>query len=118
MDEQTRIRAERNYRIGRLYYQEIVDSQGYPNGMAFWEDMTPSAKYHYALTGIGFLEAMVEDSVVSPLVEFGVEGSVWGKGHCAALMEYIEERAEPEKQELLERLKRFNVNRKDNDDNA
>lgn len=93
-------RAETNYRIGRLMYQAMTDAAGYPNGMAYWEEMKPTEKYWWCAIGLDFLDS-VESDLGIPVsragVDFGFEEkSRWGEGDCKALMEHIESVQETE----------------------
>lgn len=91
--------AKNNYKIGRLMYMATTDAAGYPNGMAYWPEMSDSEKYYYCCLGIDLLEK-VHDSLDGIVVQdesvFGLRKSRWGEGECKALMDYIESVREEE----------------------
>ena len=99
-------KAERNAKIGRQYYAVLNDAQGYPNGMQYWEEMSPNMKYIYTVTALSFLEVMDKNGVVKIQDEIGVKG-VFGEGDCAALMEYLVESSEEQLEEFNEKVRLF-----------
>lgn len=93
-----------NYELGRVLYHSIVDANGYPNGLPYWEEMEPAQKYHYCALAIDFLEK--SEPVVHVAAGYGFEERPeFGEGECKSLMDYIEERAPKEKEEFEKRLK-------------
>lgn len=102
--------AEINARIGRTYYQAMTDAAGYPNGMAYWPDLTSQDKYHYTCTGLGFLEMLVSMGTITINQPVGLgESPKWGEGECKELMDYFDANRAKEKQEFEERVAHINA---------
>lgn len=86
-----RLKAEVNYRLGRILYHSIVDAQGYPNGMPYWEEMKADDKYYYCLLAIDFMDKGLPE-VVNRCGTYGLGENVnYGEGGCKDLMDYINE---------------------------
>src|SRR5690606_11545962 len=81
-------KTERNARIGRLYYKALTDAAGYPNGMAYWEEMSANDKYHYTVTGLQFIGSLIDAGIVSASEEVGVNGR-WGEGDCDEMLKHF-----------------------------
>lgn len=96
-------KAERNARAGRLYYNALTDAAGYPNGMAYWGELSPSEKYFYTMTGLSFLAYMQAEGFVSLQQDVGVN-DVYGQGDCADLLRHFEETHAGDKEALDRRI--------------
>lgn len=92
-----------NAQAGRLLYGCIVDSKGYPNGMDFWEELSPGEKYTYAVIAVQFIEEAVRKGVIPSAGKVGIEGR-FGEGDCARLVSHFEETAEDDVRKLEERI--------------
>lgn len=58
-------KAELAYSLGRHYFHNIVDSQGYPNGMPYWPEMSVDEKYYYIIDALVFLENVKNAGLIS-----------------------------------------------------
>ena len=106
--------AEINAKIGRVYYQSLTDAAGYPNGMAYWEEMKPSDKYHYTVTALDFLRLAEKMEIIAPKKPYGIEPTdinevaKFGEGECKELMDHFVSTQEADLASFNERLARFN----------
>lgn len=103
-------RVETNYRLGRLFYMMMTDAAGYPNGMAYWEEMSAQDKYYYCMNAVDFLRKVERDMEISigtadgGNFDYGVGDSMYGQGDCKALMDYIESVQEKEMKDFETRI--------------
>ena len=98
-------KAETNREIALLYYQAVVDAQGYPNGMPFWHEMDASTQYHYALTGIDFIRALERGGYITFNKSIGLsDNSVWGEGDCKSHMASLQAHRDGDQKIFEERL--------------
>lgn len=80
--------------MGRLLYQTNVDAEGYPNGLAMWEELPPEERYRYAAMAVLFAEKLVAEGIATIGHDFKLEGQ-WGNGDCARLFQFLQEAAGP-----------------------
>jgi hypothetical protein len=97
-------RTELNARVGRLFYKALTDAEGYPNGMPYWAELSPGEKYFNAATGLGFLDYLVQEGLVTLNQDFGLRGDTL-REDCDELMRHFEDSAEKEQAELEERVR-------------
>lgn len=97
-------KTEINAMIGRMYYQAMTDAAGYPNGMAYWEDLTPGDKYHLAAQAIDFLGMVQSLGFISVNSEIGFGSQPnWGEGECKELLDFYTARQASDLAELEQR---------------
>jgi len=96
-------KAERNARIGRLYYNALTDAAGYPNGMAYWEELPAAEKYYHSATALQLIEMAAKEGLISLTEEIGLNDK-WGVGDCKDLMEHFQATEAKEKNNLEKRI--------------
>lgn len=101
-------RAEKIVRAGRVFYHSNVDAQGYPNGMAYWEEMNPNEKYWWCMLALGVLEDQekVGFCQVDPDLKLGKDDR-YGEGVCAEVNQFLVDNQEKEKAEFEARVRRL-----------
>lgn len=104
MDEKKKPNAEKNARVGGLFYHSYVDAQGYPNGMPYWGEMSADDKYWWAVTGISTLEDQARAGFITMDPEIGLGRSAYGEGACLELLQWFKDHEESDKKELEERI--------------
>lgn len=100
--------TENNAQVGQIYYQELNDAAGYPNGMAYWPELPVNEKYHHAATGMSFLQTMEKAGfiTINKPIGFG-ENPKWGEGECQALLDLYKAKQEDELREFETKLARL-----------
>lgn len=110
-DTEKLARAGRNADLGYIYYQQQVESQGFPNGMPHWEELKPGDQYHHTVTGISFAQALEQAGFAK--FEPGLIGfedrARFGEGECQLLMDELERRWPSGHEEFQKRLKTVNA---------
>lgn len=99
-------KTERNAKIGRVYYKALTDAAGYPNGMAYWGEMSAAEKYSYTATGLQFLSSLIDMGLVTSPDEVGLRDR-WGEGDCAELLKHFEATEADERKEFQDRVSTF-----------
>lgn len=88
-------KAANNRNVGQIYYNAVVDSEGYPNGLAGWTDLTPQDQYFYSALGVMFLERLQAQKYVSfDSSKLGLGPSAsWDSGDCKELFDLLKEKS-------------------------
>jgi hypothetical protein len=98
-------KTELNAQIGRIYYQSMTDAAGYPNGMMYWEDMSPSEKYFHTQTALQFIEMLDHQKLITINQPIGTGESAYNEGECKELLDHFKISHEQEVADLEVRIK-------------